>query len=127
MRKGSADVDWGKSLMLWRAENWMAKGRARADLVNGQKDEQLMRCKVRMDGCQQYSATLVPGSDIEETGKHRIWSGLCCYYQCKLKERKQANEKDRDALCNCITPHLLPAVGFDLLWLARELNGTPMR
>lgn len=112
-----------------RAENRMAK-KMRILWM----DEQLMRCmRERIqwrDGCQQLPH---PSSGIEETGKHRIWSGLRRYCQCKSRELSERNEnktterRDTTLSCTVIVSHLSRLSALFVLSgvMARALDGDP--
>jgi hypothetical protein len=99
-------------------------------------DEQLMRCmRERIqwrDGCQQLPH---PSSDIEETGKHRIWSGLRRYCQCESREMSETRTRplrEERPLClvlYAIVSHLSRLSAL-FVWsgvMTRELDGTQMR
>ena len=82
-----------------RAENRMAK-----KMIILWMDEQLMRC-MRKDPMERWMSAATsphPSSGIEETGKHRIWSGLCRYCQCESRELSETRTrplKEERPLC----------------------------
>ena len=111
-----------------RAENRMAK-KMRILWM----DEQLMRCmRERIqwrDGCQQLPHS---SSGIEETGKHRIWSGLRRYLPMLIEriernKNKTTERRETTLSCTVIVSHLSRLSAL-FVWsgvMARALDGDP--